>query len=78
MRLDTGRVDLIQEALERFQIKNTLRLDVLRAVFDLLAQLVDLQLDGVIDRSDGSPLSLLSDTSTSHPDSAPPIRDARL
>ena len=56
MRLDTGRVDLIQEALERFQIKNTLRLDVLRAVFDLLAQLVDLQLDGVIDRSDGSAL----------------------
>ena len=42
--------------LKRFEIKNALRLDVLRARVHLLAQLVDLQFNRVIDRGDGSAL----------------------
>ena len=54
--LDARGIDLFKEALKDVQVKNTLGLDVHRAVFDLLAQLVDLQLDGVVHGRDGRAL----------------------
>ena len=50
MGLDAGLVHFVQEALELLQVEDALGLDVLRAGIHLLAQLVDLQEDGLIDR----------------------------
>ncbi len=54
--LDASRVDLLQKALERIEIKNALRLDEAGARLHLLAELVDLQEHRLIDRRDGCAL----------------------
>ena len=56
MGLDARRVDLLQKALERVQVKNALRLHEACACLYLLAELVDLEENRLVDRGDGCAL----------------------
>jgi len=56
VRLDAGLLDDLEETLEQVEIKDALGLDVHSAAVDLLAQLVDLQKQRLVERRHGRAL----------------------